>query len=95
LTEEVTMTEVSSTIESVPKHVPWNKGKIGGAKPPLRPNHVWSIRMKLQVAEGRSKFRGAMPTAAKLVEPALDEVYATLSSGPKARLNAPQQAASP
>ena len=31
---------------------PWNKGKLIGAKPPLRPKHVWSIRSKLQ-AEGR------------------------------------------
>ena len=23
---------------------PWNKGKLIGAKPPLRPSHVWSIR---------------------------------------------------
>jgi hypothetical protein len=23
-----------------PKRVPWNKGKLTGAKPPLRPNHV-------------------------------------------------------
>src|SRR5436305_5601641 len=30
----------------------WNKGKLTGAKPPLRPKHVWSIRTKLQV-EGR------------------------------------------
>ncbi len=30
---------------------PWNKGKIVGAKPPLRPSHVWSIRTKLQMAE--------------------------------------------
>jgi hypothetical protein len=22
---------------------PWNKGKLVGAKPPLRPKHVWSI----------------------------------------------------
>jgi hypothetical protein len=22
---------------------PWNKGKLIGAKPPLRPSHVWSI----------------------------------------------------
>src|SRR6516162_5664341 len=29
---------------------PWNKGKLIGAKPPLRPKHVWSIRTKLQVA---------------------------------------------
>jgi hypothetical protein len=27
----------------------WNKGKLIGAKPPLRPKHVWSIRTKLQV----------------------------------------------
>jgi hypothetical protein len=31
---------------------PWNKGKLIGAKPPLRPKHVWSIRTKLQV-EGK------------------------------------------
>jgi hypothetical protein len=24
------------------KRVPWNKGKVTGAKPPLRPKHVWS-----------------------------------------------------
>jgi integrase len=28
---------------------PWNKGKLVGAKPPLRPSHVWSIRTKLQM----------------------------------------------
>ena len=27
---------------------PWNKGKLVGPKPPLRPKHVWSIRTKLQ-----------------------------------------------
>jgi integrase len=31
------------------RHVAWNKGKLIGAKPPLRPKHVWSIRTKLQV----------------------------------------------
>jgi hypothetical protein len=25
------------------KCIPWNKGKLTGAKPPLRPKHVWSI----------------------------------------------------
>jgi integrase len=30
----------------------WNRGKLIGAKPPLRPKHVWSIRTKPQV-EGR------------------------------------------
>ena len=33
---------------------PWNKGKLIGAKPPLRPKHVWSIRTKLQAA-GRTR----------------------------------------
>ena len=35
-----------------PKRIAWNKGKLTGAKPPLRPKNVWSIRTKLQV-EGR------------------------------------------
>jgi integrase len=29
---------------------PWNKGKLIGPKPTLRPSHVWSIRTKLQMA---------------------------------------------
>jgi integrase len=33
---------------------PWNKGKLIGAKPPLRPSHVWSIRTKMQMA-GRTR----------------------------------------
>jgi hypothetical protein len=37
-----------------PKRVPWNKGKLTGARPPLRPKHVWSIRTKLQI-EGRTR----------------------------------------
>ena len=28
---------------------PWNKGKLIGPKPPLRPSHVRSIRTKLQL----------------------------------------------
>jgi integrase len=34
-----------------PRRSPWNKGKLIGAKPPLRPSHVWSIRTKLQMAD--------------------------------------------
>jgi hypothetical protein len=34
------------------EHTPSNKGKLTAAKPPFRPNHVWSIRTKLQL-EGR------------------------------------------
>jgi integrase len=29
---------------------PWNKGKLTGAKPPLRPKHVWAVRTRLQLA---------------------------------------------
>ncbi len=25
---------------------PWNKGKLIGAQPPLRPKHVWAIRTR-------------------------------------------------
>ena len=56
---------------------PWNKGKLVGPKPPLRPKHVWSIRTKLQ-ALGRirdlaifnlaidSKLRGCDVVATKV-----------------------------
>lgn len=37
-----------------PARVPWNKGKLVGAKPPLQPSHVWSIRTKLQI-EGKKR----------------------------------------
>jgi integrase len=29
------------------KRTPWNKGELIGARPPLRPKHVWSIRTRL------------------------------------------------
>ena len=32
-----------------PRRPAWNKGKLTGSKPPLRPGHVWSIRAKLQL----------------------------------------------
>jgi integrase len=34
--------------DTTPK-VPWNKGKLLGAKPPLQTKQVWAIRTKLQV----------------------------------------------
>ena len=55
----------------------WNKGKLVGAKPPLRSSHVWSIRTKPQI-EGRkrdlalfnlaigSKLRGCDVVAARV-----------------------------
>ena len=41
------MTETSSAAD-VPRPA-WNKGKITGPKPPLRPSHVWAIRAKLDL----------------------------------------------
>ena len=37
------------TLLEGPARTPWNKGKLIGAKPPLRPKHVWSIRTRLMV----------------------------------------------
>jgi len=33
------------------RHIPWNKGKLLGQKPPLQPKHVWSIRTQLQLTD--------------------------------------------
>ena len=33
-----------------PHHIPWNKGKLTGQKPPLKLNEVWAIRIRLQIA---------------------------------------------
>jgi integrase len=60
-----------------PKRIPWNKGKLTGAKPALRPKHVWSIRTKLQMADRKrdlalfnlaidSKLRGCDVIALKV-----------------------------
>ena len=37
-----------------PRRQPWNKGKLIGAKPPLRASQVWFIRTKLQLL-GRTR----------------------------------------
>jgi len=28
---------------------PWNKDKLTGAKPPLRPKHVWAVRTRFHL----------------------------------------------
>ena len=30
--------------------VPWNKGRVTGQKPPLRPREVWAIGVRLQIS---------------------------------------------
>ena len=44
------MTETNSAAS------PWNKGKITGPKPPLRPSHVWAIRAKLDLEKRNRDF---------------------------------------
>ena len=34
-------------------HRPWNKGLLIGQKKPLEPKHVWSIRVRLEIARSR------------------------------------------
>ncbi len=75
------------TIAAAPKCTPWNKGKLIGPKPPLRPKHVWSIRTKLQV-EGRprdlamfnlaidSKLRGCFESTVRYLGIEVDDALA-------------------
>src|SRR6202163_448006 len=46
------MEDLKNTIATANRPRRWNKVKLTGSKPPLRPKHVWSIRTKLQI-EGR------------------------------------------
>jgi integrase len=45
----VIMRETKHLAMPATKRVPWNKGKLIGARPPLRPKHVWAIRTKFQM----------------------------------------------
>ncbi len=35
-------------METHQTHEPWNKGKLVGQKPPLKPKEIWAIRIQLQ-----------------------------------------------
>ncbi|MDB5605883.1 MAG: integrase [Bradyrhizobium sp.] len=71
------MPDQETAIPTIRRQTPWNKGKLTGAKPPLRLKDVWSIRTKLQI-EGRvrdiamfnlaidSKLRGCDVVAIKV-----------------------------
>src|SRR6266853_4515845 len=56
-TRRMTMQDNEASVAASLRRGPWNKGKLVGAKPPLRPKHVWSTRTKLQVADRRSQAR--------------------------------------
>lgn len=42
-------------MESAQCREPWNKGKLVGQKPPLKPKDIWAIRIHLQKGEPRSR----------------------------------------
>jgi len=76
-TRRMTMQDSKSSSPTASKRAPWNKGKLTGAKPPLRPKHVWSIPSKLQMADRKrdlalfnlaidSKLRGCDVVAPKV-----------------------------
>jgi hypothetical protein len=44
------MTTTVISLTPSPRRMPWNKGKLIGAKPPLRLKHVWAIRSTLQLS---------------------------------------------
>src|SRR5215471_15081971 len=48
------MTDNDSCLLTARTRTPWNKGKLTGAKPPLRPKHVWAIRTRLMI-QGRTR----------------------------------------
>jgi integrase len=50
----MTMETQAQAMSSMRQREPWNKGKLIGQKPPLRPKHVSSIRTRLQI-EGRTR----------------------------------------
>jgi hypothetical protein len=42
---------MSNALCLIPSHCPWNKGILVGQKMPLKPKHVWSIRVRLEIAK--------------------------------------------
>jgi hypothetical protein len=63
-----------------PTRTPWNKGKLIGAKPPLRPKHVWSIRTRLMV-EGRTLCRSGPEAVIIATQQSQRESLPIISSG--------------
>jgi hypothetical protein len=59
-----------ATVAAKPtRRSPWNKGKLVGAKPALRPSHVWSIRTKLQMQRPKVSLRQRPPCGRSALAP--------------------------
>ena len=48
-TKETDMENNQAPVAETERRPPWNKGKLIGPKPPLRPSQVWAIRTRLQM----------------------------------------------
>jgi hypothetical protein len=48
------MHDTDKTTTLAAKRIPWNKGKLTGAKLPLKPKHIWAIRTMLHRTAGPS-----------------------------------------
>jgi len=44
----------STDTPAMPRHTPWNKGKLIGQKLPLKLGEVWTVRNRRQMAENTS-----------------------------------------
>lgn len=73
---------MSNELCVIPPHRPWNKGILVGQKMPLKPKHVWSIRVRLEIAKSYrhlALFNLAIDSklrACDLVRLRIDGVYA-------------------
>ena len=41
---------MSTSTDTAPSRVPWNKGRLTGQKPPLKLNDIWAIRVRLRLS---------------------------------------------
>ena len=68
-----------------PTRAPWNKGRIIGQKRPLLPKHVWSIRVRLEMADNKrdlALFNMAVASQAPGLRSGLPEGERRLRGGP-------------
>ena len=69
-----------------PTCAPWNKGRIIGQKRPLLPKHVWSIRVRLEMADNKrdlALFNMAVASQTSRLRSGLSEGERCLCGGPR------------
>lgn len=68
-----------------PVRVPWNKNRIIGQKRPLLPRHVWSVRVRLEMAATRGTLLcSTWPSTASFVVAIWSRSGSEMSSPPGA-----------